>query len=261
MLVDLYASLSGAIVGLVLGLVGGGGSILAVPLLVYLVGVTPTHMALGTSAIAVALTALANLFPHWRQGNVKWRCAAVFSLAGIVGAFAGSSLAKIVDGQALLALFGLLMLVVGGAMLLGKGGNGDPEIKLTAGTARVLLPRLIPIGFAVGALSGFFGIGGGFLIVPGLIFATGMPMGFAVGTSLVAIFAFGATTAFNYAISDLVDWRLAALFVAGGAIGGLIGAAVGKALPSNGKILRTAFAIAVIGIGGWIVYDGVTAII
>lgn len=257
---DIFASISGIIVGVVLGLVGGGGSILAVPLLVYLVGVTPTHMALGTSAIAVAFTALANLIPHWRQGHVKWRCAGVFSLAGIVGAYAGSSLAKIVDGDALLSLFGLLMIAVGGAMLARKDGQSDINIRLTAQTARILLPRLIPIGFVVGALSGFFGIGGGFLIVPGLIFAVGMPMSFAVGTSLVAIFAFGATTAINYAVSGLVDWRLAALFVAGGAVGGIIGAAIGKKLPSNGKILRTGFALIVIGVGCWVVYDGILAL-
>ena len=97
----ILASLSGALVGLVLGLIGGGGSILAVPLLVYVVGVTPTHVALGTSALAVALTALVNLVPHARGGRVKWRCAIVFTIAGMTGAWAGSSVAKVTDGDKL----------------------------------------------------------------------------------------------------------------------------------------------------------------
>lgn len=254
--VDWLAPLSGVIVGLVLGLVGGGGSILAVPLLIYVVGIKSTHMALGTSAIAVALTALVNLVPHWRNGMIKWRCAGVFAASGIVGAFAGSSFAKIVDGDSLLFAFGLLMLVVGLAMIFNKGNGGDPDVHLTPQTARILLPRLIPMGFLVGGLSGFFGIGGGFLIVPGLMLATGMPLSYAVGTSLVAVAAFGATTAANYAISGLVDWRIAGLFIVGGAVGGIIGAALGKRLGQSGSGLRYIFSVIVMVIGGWIVWQG-----
>lgn len=253
---DWLAPLSGVIVGLVLGLVGGGGSILAVPLLIYVVGIGSTHVALGTSAIAVALTALTNLVPHWRGGRVKWRCAGVFAVSGIVGAFAGSSVAKIVDGDALLLAFGVLMLVVGLAMIFNRQGNGNSEVHLNMQTAKILLPRLVPIGFLVGALSGFFGIGGGFLIVPGLMFATGMPLAIAVGTSLVAVAAFGATTAANYAVSGLIDWGIAGLFVAGGAVGGIAGAGIGKLLGQNGNGLRYVFSAVVIVVGGWIVWQG-----
>lgn len=253
---DLLPTLSGAIVGLVLGLVGGGGSILAVPLLIYVVGVSSTHVALGTSAIAVSLTALASLVPHWRAGHIKWRCAGVFAASGIVGAFAGSSVAKIVDGDSLLLLFGLLMIVVGLVMIFNRTGDGDPDVRLSASTAKILLPRLVPIGFAVGALSGFFGIGGGFLIVPGLIFATGMPLVYAVGTSLVAVSAFGATTAANYAVSGLVDWPLAALFIAGGVLGGVAGVGIGKLLGKSRNGLRYVFSAVVLIVGGWIVWQG-----
>ena len=97
---------SGAIVGLVLGLVGGGGSILAVPLLVYLVGVSTPHVAIGTSALAVSASAFANLLPHARAGNVKWRCAAVFAASGVAGALIGAEFAKALDGQKLLVLAG-----------------------------------------------------------------------------------------------------------------------------------------------------------
>ena len=201
---------SGSLVGFVLGLVGGGGSIIAVPLLLYVVGVASPHVAIGTSAIAVSLSALANVVTHARAGTVKWPCAVTFSAAGIAGAFAGSSLAMTMPGEQLLAFFGVLMVVVGTVMFLKKDAEGNPDVRLSFSTARQLLPLLLPIGVSVGALSGFFGIGGGFLIVPGLMLATGMPIGNAIGTSLVAVAAFGATTAANYALSGLVDWRIAA---------------------------------------------------
>ena len=122
--VGVSTTISGGVVGLVLGLVGGGGSILAVPLLVYAVGVTSPHIAIGTSAIAVSLSALGNVVSHARAGNVKWRCAAVFASAGVVGAVAGSTVAKALDGQKLLVLFGALMIVVGLAMLRKRSAAG-----------------------------------------------------------------------------------------------------------------------------------------
>lgn len=254
---DFLSVFSGTLVGLLLGLVGGGGSILAVPLLIYVVGVPSTHIALGTSAIAVALTALVNLIPHWRAKHIKWRCASVFAIAGIAGAYAGSSLAKIIDGDRLLLAFGILMLVVGIMMMFNRQGEGDANVRLTSASAKVLLPKLLPIGFAVGALSGFFGIGGGFLIVPGLMFATGMPLTYAIGTSLVAVAAFGATTATNYAISGLVDWKLAGLFIVGGAIGGLVSIGLSKLLGQSRNALRYVFSLVVIVAGAWIVWQGI----
>lgn len=247
---------SGGIVGLVLGLVGGGGSILAVPLLVYVVGVASPHVAIGTSAVAVSASALGNLLAHWRLGNVRGRCAAVFAAAGVLGAFGGAAVAKALDGQKLLALFGLVMIVVGIVMLRRRGSGGDPEVRLTAGTAGRLLPPLIGIGFGVGLFSGFFGIGGGFLIVPGLMLATGMPLSLAIGTSLVAVAAFGAATAASYAVSGFVDWWLAGLFVVGGLLGGFAGAALGMVLASRKQVLGTLFAGLVIVVGVYVVSRG-----
>jgi len=244
---------SGSIVGLVLGLVGGGGSILAVPLLVYVVGVKSPHVAIGTSAIAVSMSALGNLFAHSRAGNVKWRCAFVFAAAGVIGALAGSQAGKALDGQKLLALFGAVMIVVGSVMLRKRQSGEDADVRLTAETAKELLPLLLGIGFAVGAFSGFFGIGGGFLIVPGLILATGMPLTSAIGTSLVAITAFGAATATSYAWSGLVDWSLAALFVLGGLAGGVAGVRAGQALAERKRALNVVFASLVIVVGAYVV--------
>ncbi len=229
---------SGVLVGFSLGLVGGGGSILAVPLLVYLVGVPVPHLAIGTSAVAVAANAASSLLSHARAGNVRWPCASVFASVGILGAFAGAQLGKMVNGQALLAAFAVMMVVVAGLMLRRREPDQDRRVRL----GRENAPALVATGFAVGATSGFFGIGGGFLIVPGLIFATGMPMLQAVGTSLVAVTAFGLTTAASYAMAGLVDWGLAAIFVAGGVAGSLLGARTGRALSVRRGLLTKVFA-------------------
>lgn len=185
--------LSGILVGFILGLVGGGGSILAVPLMLYLVGIDNPHVAIGTSALAVAANALSNLFVHARRGNVRWPCASVFASAGVAGAYLGSTLGKAIDGQRLLFLFALLMIVVGILMLRKRNAEGNAGVRLSKGNA----PALLGLGAFSGALSGFFGIGGGFLVVPGLVAATGMPMLAAVGSSLVAVSAFGLATAIN----------------------------------------------------------------
>ena len=195
-------------VGFVLGLVGGGGSILAVPLLVYVVGVPSPHIAIGTSAIAVALSAATNLAGHARARTVKWPCAITFAIAGMIGAAGGAQLGKMVDGERLLALFGALMIVIGIMMLKPRKTAGNPDVKLTRESVPRLLPMLIGFGLVIGAMSGFFGIGGGFLIVPGLVGATAMPLINAIGSSLVSVTAFGLTTAASYAWSGLVDWRL-----------------------------------------------------
>lgn len=215
----LLGAIAGSAVGFTLGLVGGGGSILAVPLMVYLVGVDDPHVAIGTSALAVAANALIGLTGHARQHHVKWPCAATFAAAGVAGAWFGSMLGKAVDGQKLLALFSLLMIAVAGLMFRSRGREGDPGVVLDRSNA----PRLLAAGTATGLLSGFFGIGGGFLVVPGLIASTGMPILFAVGSSLLAVTAFGLTTALSYASSGLVAWTLAGVFVGGGAVGSLAG--------------------------------------
>lgn len=229
---------SGAMVGFSLGLVGGGGSILAVPLLIYVVGITDPHIAIGTSAVAVAASALANLLHHGRAGHVKWKCASVFAAAGIAGAFAGSTVGKWIDGQKLLIAFAVLMLIVAALMLRKRSGTGKHDIALN----RENLPWLLATGLGAGGLAGFFGIGGGFLIVPGLMLATGMSILNAVGSSLIGVTAFGLTTAANYAVSGLVDWVLAVLFVTGGAVGGLIGAQAARTLAAKSGGLHVVFA-------------------
>jgi uncharacterized membrane protein YfcA len=247
---------AGAAIGLVLGLVGGGGSIIAVPLLVYVVGVGSPHAAIGTAAVAVALNALTGLAGHARAGTVKWPCALTFSAAGIVGAALGAQLGKAMDGQRLLALFGAMMIVVGLSMLRPRRSPEDPDVRLSRATARSLLPRLLPAGLLVGLLAGFFGIGGGFLIVPALIMATGMPLRIAVGTSLVAVSALGLTTAASYALSGYVEWRLVGLLVAGGVLGAIGGIALGKRLAGAKRAMEIGFAVPVAAVGCYVVVRG-----
>ncbi len=235
---------SGALVGFSLGLVGGGGSILAVPLMVYVVGVPDAHVAIGTSAIAVAANAAVNLSNHARGGTVMWSCALPFAAAGITGAFAGSVFGKMVDGQRLLALFGLLMLVIAMLMLKTRSRAGLPDVQMNWAN----MPAIVGLGLATGTLSGFFGIGGGFLIVPALMLATGMPIMNAVSSSLVAVTAFGLTTAASYAWSGLISWGLAGLFIAGGVAGGVIGTRFARHLSARRGALNNVFAAVIIAV-------------
>jgi uncharacterized membrane protein YfcA len=238
------AAVSGTGVGFSLGLIGGGGSILAVPLLVYVVGVENPHVAIGTSAVAVALNAGLNLIPHARAGNVKWRCASVFAAAGVAGALFGSVLGKMMDGQRLLALFAVVMIIVSALMLRRRDSEGNATVQLS----RENLWQLLWLSGGTGVLSGFFGIGGGFLIVPALIVATGMPMLNAVGSSLVSVTAFGLATAASYAWSGLVDVPLVILFVIGGLVGGLLGVRSGKWLGGQKGALTKVFAVVLIAV-------------
>jgi uncharacterized membrane protein YfcA len=235
---------SGALVGFSLGLVGGGGSILAVPLMVYLVGVPEPHVAIGTSAIAVAANAAVNLSNHARGGTVRWSCALPFAAAGIVGALVGSIFGKMLDGQKLLALFALLMLVIAGLMLKTRARVGLPDAKMNWSN----MPAIVGLGLGTGTLSGFFGIGGGFLIVPALMLATGMSIMNAVSSSLVAVTAFGLTTAASYAWSGLISWGLAGLFVAGGICGGLLGTRLARLLADRRGALNTLFAAVIVAV-------------
>ncbi len=248
--------LSGALVGFSLGLVGGGGSILAVPLMVYLVGVPSPHVAIGTSALAVAVNAATGLAHHARAGTVKWRCALIYAAAGVAGAFAGSTAGKAFDGQKLLFLFAIVMVIVGVVMLRGRGKGGDPDAECNRENA----PKVVGFGLGTGAFSGFFGIGGGFLIVPGLVASTGMPMINAIGSSLVAVAAFGLTTAFNYALSGLVDWALAFVFIGGGILGGFAGARVAKRLSGTHGRLTTIFAVLVFAVAAYMLWMSSSAL-
>ncbi len=242
--------LSGALVGFLLGLFGGGGSVLAAPLLLYAVGVRDPHIAIGTSSAAVAANAAVNLVSHARGGRVKWPCAITFGGAGLIGSFAGSSLAKLISGGALLLGFAIAMAAIAISMLGARKSEGDPDVHITP---RLAL-RLAPLGLLAGFAAGFFGIGGGFLIVPGLMLATGMPIAYATASSLVSVALFGTATAINYGLSGLVDVRLAALLLAGGAVGGAAGVKAAANLAQRAARLRQLFALMILLVAAYVAW-------
>jgi uncharacterized membrane protein YfcA len=252
---DALAVLSGAFVGLSLGLIGGGGSILATPLLLYVVMIKNPHVAIGTGALAVAVNAFASFAGHARSGTVRWRSAIVFAVVGMAGAAVGSSAGKALNGERLLFLFAVLMIVVGILMLRPRRAHQDGEYQdrpSPLGLARITVAALL-----VGTLSGFFGIGGGFLIVPGLIFATGMPMINAIGSSLLSVGSFGVTTAANYAFSGLVAWIVAAEFIGGGIIGGLVGMRLALYFSHQRATLNRIFAGLIFIVAAYMLYRNV----
>lgn len=245
--------LSGAVVGLLLGVFGGGGSVLATPLLIYLVGVRDPHVAIGTSAAAVAVNALAGLAVQARAGRVKWPCALVFGGAGLAGSLIGAHLAKQLPGETLLLWFAVAMALIGGSMLLPRKDAGDPEVRLDAALTR----RLAPAGLATGLAAGFFGIGGGFLIVPGLMAATGMTLAHAAASSLVSVALFGAATSASYAASGLVDWPIFAALVAGGVVGVLAARPIARSLEGRADLARRVFALMVIVTAAYVAWRAV----
>jgi len=232
------ALMSGAVVGALLGLFGGGGSVLATPLLLYVVGIRDPHVAIGTSAAAVAVNAAINLLGHGRGGRVKWPCATAFAGAGLLGSFLGSSLAKAVDGQRLLLFFAAAMAAIALSMLRRPKSVGDPNVHINL----PLMMKLAPLGVLTGLAAGFFGIGGGFLIVPGLMAATGMTLANAAASSLLSVSVFGAATSLNYAASGQVNWPIALLFILGGLGGGALGVRGAGLLAGHVVLARRLFA-------------------
>ncbi|BFH72643.1 sulfite exporter TauE/SafE family protein [Sulfurisphaera javensis] len=265
---------SGFLVGFSLGLIGGGGSILAIPLLLYFVGLAylpgvnenyVDHVVIGTTALAVGLNAYINAFIHWRKGNVRLLEGVFFTLPGIVGTYVGARVGLIVHGGLLLFLFGILMIVIAVMVFRGKDRPSVSKTYTNGGETpkgllqRVKLQRIIPIGFAVGFASGFFGIGGGFLIVPGLLFSTGICMIKAVGTSLISVGTFGVTGALTYALAGEIDPIISVLYLVGGIAGGYVGAKIASSMPRG--MLRKVFAIIIIAVAIYIMYQNYYAII
>ncbi|WP_293613369.1 sulfite exporter TauE/SafE family protein [Ponticaulis sp.] len=255
--VILTALASGIIIGIFLSTFGGGGSVLAAPLLLYFVGLTDPHLAIGTSALSVAITAFMSMLGHWKGGRVKWPCALVFGSFGLIGSIIGSSVAKVIDGDALLLAFAIAMLAIGLSMFRKSTTVGDASVQINWFYAR----RLMPLGLLVGFAAGFFGIGGGFLIVPGLMLATGMPITLASASSLVSVTIFGIATAGNYALAGWVDWRLAGLLVAGGFLGGLVGQRIAKLLTNRIALARNGFAALICVVAVYVGWQAVSAFV
>ena len=244
----LLAALGGALIGLLLTLFGGGGSVLATPWLLYVVGLTDVHAAIGTSAAAVAVNAATGLAGQARAGRVKWPCATVFAAAGLAGALVGAELGKRVNGQALLMWFAFAMIAIALSMLLPKKDEGDPAVHLTP----PMILKLAPVGLFTGLAAGFFGIGGGFLIAPGLMASTGMTLANAGASSLVSVTLFGGATSASYALAGKVIWPMFFALVLGGGLGTLAALPLANRLASRAPLARKLFAALVIAVAGYI---------
>ena len=255
LLQSILSVISGGIVGFILGLIGGGGSILAVPLLLYVVGLRDPHVVIGSTALAVSINAFMTLIPHWRSGNVNWKASILFAIPGTIGAYVGSIFGKMVNDSDILFLFAILMIVIAVLML-------RPVRQVTAETysLKVNPMKVIPSGFSTGAIAGFFGIGGGFLIVPGLVFSTGMGMLQAVAASLFSVGAFGLTTAISYAVSGYVDWYVVLLYIVGGMIGGLLGVRFASHLGKSKRRLQVVFSSVLILVALYMLYKNLSVV-
>ncbi len=228
------------LIGIALGMLGGGGAILTLPMLVYAVHVEP-KTAIATSLVVVGSTSLVGMAMHARQGAVKWRVGATFSAASMTGAYLGGRLAAYVPSSVLLVVFGIVMLTTATLML--RARNMAEEAAPSAAST----PKLLALGGAVGLLSGLVGAGGGFLIVPALSLIGGLPMRHAIGTSLLVIGVQSFAGFLGHAAHVHLDWTLVTLITTASVTGSLIGARLGRSIPA--AKLRRAFAWLVITMG------------
>lgn len=264
------ASPLGLLVGLALGALGGGGSILAVPVLVYVVGQTP-QAATTTSLVTVALTSLGGLVGHWRAGNVAAAAGAVFGLAGTGGSVAGSRLNTVLPSDGLLIIFAVLMLAAAAALTRRANGTGADDTHDDAGGSAVAVTtarggtfavavRVLAAGTVVGFLTGLLGVGGGFIIVPALVLVLGFAMPVAIGTSLLVI-AVNAAMALAAHVTGpgQVDWGVVVPFTAAALVGVVLGTSVAERVPS--KQLTRAFAVLLVAVALYVGADALGIVI
>jgi len=238
-------------IGLSLGLLGSGGSILTVPVLIFLAG-EPEKVAIAESLAIVGGIAMIGALPLARRRLVHWRSVAFFGVPGMAGAYLGAALSRYVSGTVQLALFAVIMLVASGLMFrppaLSRGGEAErPRALWKIGTE----------GLVVGVLTGFVGVGGGFVIVPALVLLGGLPMHLAVGTSLViiALKSFAGFAKYLDVLASMglaVDWQLIGMITAVGAAGTLLGNWIGGRVPQ--QRLREVFAAFLVVMGAFVLY-------
>ena len=234
----------GSLIGFSLGALGAGGSVLTVPILVYAMGV-PVQGATGTSLAIVGLNAATGALDHLRRGRSLLRTGLAFGVSGVLGAFAGVWLNHQLRGELIMLLFSLLMIAAAVSMLRRRSG-GTALASFEERCGMIGCARLVLVGMGIGFLTGFFGVGGGFLIVPALVLVLGLPMHLAVGTSLVAISLNALWGLLGNLRFGTFDLTLTALFAAGGIVGVLTGGKLAGRLPD--RTLRAGFAVIVFGL-------------
>lgn len=252
------ALLIGLVVGVVVGALGAGGGILSVPILVYALGQAP-HSATASSLVIVGSTALAGLAHHVRRETVDWRTGLTFGLFGVTGSFIGSRLSARVDGRVLLGLFAVLLAMVSVAMfrqalIAGRAERRRPGERAAPTPSRKPAGQrswatIIALASATGLLTGFFGVGGGFIVVPVLVLVLGVPMRTASGTSLVVMVVASISGLLSRLGTDVViDWRLTIAFTIASMTGGVIGGPVAARVKTWLLMLIFAVLLAVVAV-------------
>jgi uncharacterized protein len=247
----------GSLIGFSLGALGAGGSILTVPILVYAMNV-PVQGATGTSLAIVGLNAATGALDYVRRGKSLLRTGGAFGVSGVLGALAGVWLNHQLRGELILVLFSVLMLGAAVSMLRRRAG-GASIVSFEERYSATGWARLVLVGLGVGFLTGFFGVGGGFLIVPALVVVIGLPMQLAVGTSLIAISLNALWGLLGNLRLGTLDWGLTALFAVGGVVGVLAGGKLSGRLPD--RTLRGAFATLIVGVAVYTFGRSVTALL
>ncbi|MDQ3658753.1 MAG: sulfite exporter TauE/SafE family protein [Actinomycetota bacterium] len=238
--------------GLALGLLGGGGSILAVPILVYAFGFGAKE-AVAASLAVVGLTSLFGAAEHWRRDRVRLSVALVFGLFAAVGAYLGAQLAGFLSGAVQLSLFGVVMLIAAFFMLRNGEPDEDGEEAPSEGSVGRLFLRFAAPGIGVGVLTGVVGVGGGFLIVPVLVLLGEIPMAAAVGTSLLVL-AMNSFAGFaGYLGKVEIQWGIMSLFAALAVAGSFVGAYLVRFVPQHA--LKRGFAVFLIVMAVFILYE------
>lgn len=237
------------LVGLSLGILGGGGSILTVPIFVYVLGIEP-KAAIAMSLGVVGVVSLVGAWSHAREGNIDGKIALLFGSVAMVGTYLGARLAAYVSGAFQLTLFAIVMLLAAIFMYRDPKSPGGTVSAPEGLEDRWLLISLE--GVAVGVLTGLVGVGGGFLIVPALVLLAGVPMKVAVGTSLLIIFMKSVSGFYGYLDLVPIDWGFMAAFSASAVVGILVGSRIVRFIPQ--RALRKAFALFLVLMGVLILY-------
>ncbi len=249
------AAAFGVLIGAALGLLGGGGSILAVPALVYGVGESVPR-AVTTSLFIVGVSAGMGALPRARAGQVRWSIAAVFGAAGVVTAFAGTAVNRLMPARILLLGFAALMVAVAVRMLWGRVERRGTCIALDGAINwRSCLPKAVGAGAVVGFLTGLFGVGGGFIIVPALALLLGLEMAIAIGTSLVVIVINSAAGLAAHLRNTSIDWTVAAVFAAAALFAAFFAGRFGVRVDSDR--LRRWFAFLVVGVAVFVALQAI----
>jgi uncharacterized protein len=242
----------GLLIGGLLGVIGGGGSILAVPALVYGMGM-PLAAAIPSSLLVVGASSAAGVFPRISKG-ISWRLSLIIGITGGATAYVGTAVNRLLDQKVLLLVFAAIMVIAGVRMCMTtKSAAGD--CYKADGPVRWgrCLPKALATGLALGFLTGLLGVGGGFLIVPVLTLILGLPMALAVGTSLVII-VINSAGGFIFHLTDLhIDWNITAAFGVTAMISSLVAGRLGRSLPD--KVLKQGFAVLVILIAFYVAFQ------